>query len=51
MDKSKFEKEVRERLSNESLTKGICNFKNIKIDDHYDTVTKIIDELIKASEK
>jgi len=35
------------------LIKGICNIKNIKYDENfqYDTVTQIIDELIKASER
>ena len=52
MERTLFEKEVRERLSNE-LIKGICNIKNIKYDQNFqfDTVTTIIEQLIKASEK
>jgi len=52
MERTLFEKEVRERLSNE-LIKGICNIKNIKYDENFqfDTVTTIIEQLIKASEK
>ena len=49
MEKAIFQKEVRERLSNESIIKGICNIKKIRYDDHYDTVTRIIDEIIKAA--
>jgi len=51
MERALFEKEVRERLSTE-LIKGICNIKNIKYDENFqfDTVTSIIEQLIKASE-
>jgi len=51
MDRAKFEKEVRERLSNESLIKGICKIRKIKYDDQYDTVSRIIEEIVRAAEK
>lgn len=38
-------------MSTEYLIKGICKVKNIRFDDQYDTVTRIIEELIKAADK
>ena len=53
MDRDKFQREVRERLSNESLIKGVCNIRNIKYEEQnqYEIVTRIIEEVIKAAEK
>lgn len=53
MPRELFEKQVRERLSNEVLIKGICNIKNIKYDanNQFETATIIINELIKAAQK
>lgn len=44
MNKAKFEKEVRERLSQEVLIKGVCKTKDIKYEEnnHYETVSRII---------
>jgi hypothetical protein len=38
-------------LSNESLIKGICKIKKIRYDDQYDTVSRIIEEIVKTAEK
>lgn len=54
MNRAAFDKLVRERLSNnESLIKGLCSLKSIRYEEtnSYDTVTKIIDEIIRASEQ
>jgi hypothetical protein len=39
--------------NNDSLIKGICNLRKIKNDESnsFETVTRIVDEVIKASEK
>jgi hypothetical protein len=44
---------VRERLSHDTLIKGVCNSRKIKYDEHnqFDTVTRIIEELVKAADR